>query len=118
MAQYKVTFEPAGVLVTVDPAHYPYGRHGRPGSLLDIALSHGVHIEHACGGAGACGTCHVIVTSGMEALSEPTEEEIDRVEQAPGNTCDSRLACVAVVHGDVTVRIPEQNRNLVSERPD
>ena len=99
----------------VDRAHYPYGRHGLPGSLLDIALSHGVHIEHACGGAGACGTCHVVVTSGMDSLSEPSEEEMDRVEQVPGNTPGSRLACQAVVAGDVTVNIPEWNRNVVGE---
>ena len=106
MGKHKVTFEPAGVTVVVDPAQYPYGREGLPGSLLDIALSHGVQIEHACGGAGACGTCHVIVTTGAEHLSEPSEEELDRVEQAPGNTPDSRLACMAVVSGDVTVTIP------------
>ena len=106
MAKYTVKFEPAGVTVEVDPAQYPYGREGQPGSILDIAVSHGVQIEHACGGAGACGTCHVIVTAGAENLSEATEEELDRVEQAPGYTADSRLACTAVVAGDVTVRIP------------
>lgn len=116
MPNCKVTFEPAGVTVEVNPAHYPYGRHGRPGSLLDIALSHGVHIEHACGGAGACGTCHVIITAGMSNLSEPSDEELDRVDQAPGNTPDSRLACAAVVAGDVTVQIPQWSRNLVSEK--
>ncbi len=115
MATYEVTFRPAGAKVKVDPAHYPYGRHGRPGSLLDIALSHGVHIEHACGGAGACGTCHVIVTEGTSNLSEASEEELDRVEQSPGSTPDSRLACMAVVRGDVTVQIPNWNRNAAGE---
>ena len=117
MGAYNVRFEPAGVTVQVDPGRYPYGSHGLPGSLLDIALSHGIHIEHACGGVGACGTCHVIVESGMENLSEPSEEELDRVEQAPGNTPDSRLACAAVVRGDVTCRIPQWNRNVVGEQP-
>ena len=112
MATYKVTFDPAGVTVEADPSHYPYGRHGRPGSLLDIALSHGVHVEHACGGVGACGTCHVIVTAGAESLSEPTEDELDLVEQAPGSGPDSRLACQAVVAGDVIVRVPRRNHNV------
>jgi 2Fe-2S ferredoxin len=111
-----VTFQPAGVTVEVDPARYPYGTHGRPGSVLDIALAHGIHIEHACGGAGACGTCHVIVEQGMENLSRAEDEELDRVDQAPGNTPTSRLACLAVVKGDVTVRIPAWNRNVVGER--
>ena len=52
MPTYKVTFEPTGVTVEVDPALYPYTKTGLPGSLLDIALSHGVQIEHACGGVG------------------------------------------------------------------
>lgn len=115
MARYKVTFEPAGATVEVDPALYPYGRRGRPGSLLDIALAHGVHIEHACGGVGICATCHVIVTAGAENLSPASDDELDTVDSAPGNTTDSRLACMAVVRGDVTVTIPGWNRNAVSE---
>ena len=117
MPRYQVTFEPAGVTVQVDPESYPYGRCGEPGSLLDIALRHGVHIEHVCGGQGVCGTCHVIVDEGEQNLSEPSEDELDVVEQALGNTPNSRLSCRAVVHGDVRVTIPSWNRNLPSERP-
>jgi 2Fe-2S ferredoxin len=105
MPTHKVTFEPAGVTVQADPARYPYGSHGEPGSVLDIALSHGVEIEHACGGAGVCGTCHVLVVAGMEDLSEPDDDELDTIERQPDNTPDSRLACRAVVRGDVTVRV-------------
>jgi len=115
MAKYRVTFKPAGVSVEADPDLYPYGRHGLPGSLLDIALFHGVGIEHACGGVGVCGTCHVIVEEGMDSLSEPTDDECDCVEEVPGCTLRSRLACRAIVHGDVTVSIPGWNRNAVSE---
>ena len=104
-----------GKTVQADPAAYPYGDHGEPGSLLDIALANGVAIEHACGGVGACGTCHVIVAAGAENLSPPSEEELDLVELAPGGTPDSRLACLAVVRGDVTVTIPDWNRNAVRE---
>ncbi|KPK78949.1 MAG: hypothetical protein AMJ81_14235 [Phycisphaerae bacterium SM23_33] len=107
MATYKVTFLPSGVTVAADPARYPYGRHAEPGSLLDIALSHGVEMEHACGGAGVCGTCRVLVESGMQNLSEPTEDELDTIEKQPDNAANSRLACQAVVKGDVTVRIPQ-----------
>ena len=41
------------------------------------------------------------------------DDELDVIEQAPGNTPESRLACQAVVRDDVTVTIPEWNRNLV-----
>lgn len=47
---YKITFLPAKVTVEVDPERLPYGSHGRPGSVLDVALAAGVSIEHACGG--------------------------------------------------------------------
>ena len=116
MATCKVTFAPCGAVVEANPAHYPYGHHGRPGSILDIALSHGVAIGHACGGAGACGTCHVIVLEGMDNLSPADEDELDVVERAPGITPASRLACLAVVKGDVKVRVPPWNRNLAAEK--
>ncbi len=115
MTTYKVTFEPGPVVVQADPARFPYGSHGRGGSLLDIALAHGVPINHACGGAGACSTCHVIVQEGAQNLSPPSDEELDMVDHAPSHTPDSRLACLAVVKGDVRVRIPAWNRNLVAE---
>lgn len=107
MAAHKVTFQPEGVTVEVDPEHYPFGDEGEAGSLLDIALSHGVEIDHACGGTGVCGTCHVLVVEGFENLSPPTDDELDTIEQQPGNTPKSRLACQAVINGDVTVRVPE-----------
>ena len=107
MPKHKVTFKPVGAVVEVDPAEYPYGSDGQPGSLLDIALSHGVEIEHACGGVGACGTCHVIIEKGMENLSQAGDDELDTAEQAIGCTPNSRLACQAVVKGDVTVQIPK-----------
>ena len=105
MATCRVTFEPAGATVEADDAHYPYGPHGEPGSLLDIALSHGVEIPHACGGSGVCGTCLVTVVAGAENLSAPDDDELDTIERQPDNTPASRLACRAVVRGDVTVRI-------------
>ena len=115
MTTYHVTFEPMGKTVEIDPAEYPYGDHGLPGSLLDIALANGVSIEHACGGVGVCATCHVIVLAGGEDLSEPDDNELDHVELAPDHTPNSRLACKAVVQGDVTVMIPDWNRNAVRE---
>ena len=115
MAKHTITFEPKGVSVEVDPADYPFGKHGEPGSLLDIALARGIEIEHACGGVGVCSTCHVVVESGMAALSEPDEAELDAIDRVPGNTLNSRLACRAVVRGDVIVTVPEWNRNVASE---
>jgi 2Fe-2S ferredoxin len=75
-------------------------------SILDVALNHDVSIQHACGGFCACTTCHVVVKSGMENLSEIEDEEQDRLELAAvGLTPSSRLGCQAKVHGDVVVEI-------------
>ena len=107
MASHKVTFLPANVTVEVDDAEYPLADHGKPGSLLDIALAHDVHLEHNCGGSCACTTCHVIVKQGEDNLSEMEADEEDRLDMAEGLTIHSRLGCQAVVRGDVVVEIPE-----------
>jgi 2Fe-2S ferredoxin len=111
----KVTILPLGVTIDYDPKTMPYSEHGQMGSLLDICLNHGVHLEHACGGSCACTTCHVVVKAGDRNLSEMSEDEQDRVDQAAGVTLHSRLGCQSVVLGDVTVEIPDWNRNYVSE---
>jgi 2Fe-2S ferredoxin len=57
----------------------------------------------------------VVVKQGAENLSEMEDDEMDRVEQAADYQLASRLGCQAVVKGDVTVLIPDWNRNYVSE---
>jgi ferredoxin, 2Fe-2S len=105
--KHKVTFLPMNVTVEVDDADVPYGDHGKPGSILDIALKNNIRLEHNCGGNCACTTCHVIVREGVDHLSEMEEDEEDKLDQAPGLTPYSRLGCQSVVTGDVTVEIPD-----------
>lgn len=110
----KVTID--GKTVEFESGKLPYQEHGKPESILDVCLNFGLHLEHACGGNCACTTCHVIVTKGMENLSELDEdEEGDRLQMAPGLTLRSRLGCQCVVEGDVEVQIPSWNINYVSE---
>ncbi len=99
----------------VDLASMPYGGHGRPGSLLDVALHVGVALEHVCGGHCACTTCHVIVGAGSQNLSDIEDAEADRLDTAWDLTPRSRLACQAVVRGDVSCEIPAYTRNYVEE---
>lgn len=117
ITRYRVTFLPMNRTIEVDPERFPYGDDGLPGSLLDIALGHGIEIDHACGGVCACSTCHVIVKEGSETLNEATEEEEDRLDEAPNLQANSRLACQSVPNGtaDLVVEIPEWNRNLIQE---
>jgi 2Fe-2S ferredoxin len=107
VARYRVTFLPQNRTVEVDDKDFPYGDHGLPGSLLDIALHHGIRLEHNCGGNCACTTCHVVVKDGSAGLSPMEPEEEDRLDMAQGLTLSSRLGCQAVVHGDVVVEVME-----------
>ena len=89
--------------------------------LLEIAVENGINIEHSCGGVCACSTCHVYVEQGMDKLEEATEEEEDRVEEAPGIQINSRLSCQCEILKDseepIVVRVPAWNRNAVKEVP-
>jgi ferredoxin, 2Fe-2S len=104
-------------VVDVDPARIPYGHAGRPGSILDIALAHGIDLDHACGGVCACATCHVIVREGFAACNEAGDAEENQLDRAYGLTPQSRLACQCVPDGsrDIVVEIPAWNRNLARE---
>lgn len=120
MAKIRVIFEngePERV-IEFDPAAAPFQHDGQPGSILDVLLGHSVHLEHACGGNCACTTCHVIVKSGLNTLSEATEQEEDMLDRAPGLTPTSRLGCQAVVEdsdAEIIVVVPRYTVNQVSE---
>lgn len=74
--------------------------------ILDIAINNNIPIQHACGGFCACTTCHIIVKSGMENLSDKEEDELDTLERADGLTSESRLSCQAkLMKGDVVVEV-------------
>ncbi|MEO1128118.1 MAG: 2Fe-2S iron-sulfur cluster-binding protein [Planctomycetota bacterium] len=87
--------------------------------LLEVAVENGINIEHACGAVCACSTCHVYVEQGMDQVSESTEAEEDRVEEAPGLQANSRLSCQCEVEGNgpIHVRVPAWNRNAIKEVP-
>jgi 2Fe-2S ferredoxin len=119
MVRITVEFESGEPMRTieVDLAKAPFQHDGRPGSILDILLAHGVPLEHACGGSCACTTCHVVVREGGRKLSEAEENEEDMLDKAPGLTPTSRLGCQAVVQdpdAEITVRIPRHTINLIS----
>ena len=115
--KYRITFLPMDKTVEVDPADLPYGDHGLPGSILDIALKNGIDLDHACGGVCACSTCHVVVKQGFDTCSESTEDEEDQLDNAYALKPESRLGCQCVPDGscDIVVEIPEWNRNLAKE---
>jgi len=116
----RVTFMPEGRTVEFEHGQLPYKDHGKPESLLDIALNNNVFLDHACGGNCACTTCHVHVLKGAECLSEMDDDEADRLDMAADLQLNSRLGCQVVVTkpGEIVVKIPAWNRNYVSEGGD
>jgi 2Fe-2S ferredoxin len=118
--KYKIRFideQKSEHVVDVDPEKIPYGDHGLPGSILDIAMAYGIELDHACGGVCACATCHVVVKEGLDTCNESTDDEEDQLDEAYGLTAHSRLGCQCVPDGtrDIVVTIPNWNRNLARE---
>ena len=116
---FKITFQPSGETIEVNGVDSQAHHEGEPGSILDWADKHDIAIDHACGGFAACSTCHVIVREGLDTCNESSEDEEDMLDEAPGLTLQSRLACQCIPDGskDLVVEIPAWNRNLVKEGP-
>jgi 2Fe-2S ferredoxin len=115
--EIRLTVLPSGQSVEFEAGKLPYQEHGKPQSILDVALNFGIHLEHACGGNCACTTCHVVVKKGKELLNECSEEEADRLDTAADLQLNSRLGCMAIIEkpGEVVVEIPSWNRNYICE---
>ena len=62
--------------------------------IMEIIRDWGLDIKAECGGACACATCHVYVDEDWAPkLFEPTDEEIDRLDEAFDVAGNSRLSC-------------------------
>tara|TARA_B100001123_G_scaffold238015_1_gene266610 strand:+ start:2889 stop:3203 length:315 start_codon:yes stop_codon:yes gene_type:complete len=62
--------------------------------VMEIIRDHGLPIKAECGGACACATCHVYVDETWQSrLPEPTDEEIDMLDNALEVEDNSRLSC-------------------------
>ena len=113
----RITFLPENKTVEFEHGKLPYRDHGKPQSILDIAINNGITLDHACGGNCACTTCHVWVKQGVDVLSQMDDDEADRLDMAADLQLNSRLGCQAQITGpgEVVVEIPAWNRNYVSE---
>lgn len=89
-------------------------------TVLEAAMAQGLDLDHACGGVCACSTCHVRIKAGRECFSEPSEDELDQLDEARDVGLDSRLGCQARLlrvpeGGSVEIAIPTWNVNAVRE---
>ncbi len=78
---------------------------GRP-SVLELAISHRLPLEHSCGGMGTCGTCRVIVRSELEQLPPRTEVELEIANDREFEPRE-RLACQTQAVDGLEVEIPD-----------
>lgn len=92
------------VLVTPSNARFSVARDE---TLMDAALRQGYSWPTACGGCGECGLCRVRVMEGIDELSSPDAHERRALRLFCGIDADEhpevRLACQALVSGNVTV---------------
>ncbi len=93
MTQHKVTFLPHEKEVAVNDGE----------QLIRAAMEAGVHINASCGGEGVCGKCRVILESG--AVEGGISSQLSREDVDKGY----RLACLAEVKSDLTVRVPTES---------
>lgn len=113
----RLTFLPENRTVEFELDKLAYQNHGKPHSILDVALNFDVALDHACGGNCACTTCHVVVKHGEELLSEMEDDEADKLDEAADLQLHSRLGCQCQIlkPGQIVVEVPSWNRNYVAE---
>ncbi|MEK7277391.1 MAG: ASKHA domain-containing protein [Chloroflexota bacterium] len=108
------------------PTHFqialmPSGRRGPVPAgmtLLDAARLLGVELESICGGRQTCGKCQIAVeeghfakhaiTSAADHLSPMEDREAEYC--AEHNLVGRRLACAALVVGDLLITVPEESQ--------
>lgn len=72
-------------------------------TVMEVLRAAGIFIDAPCGGRGQCGKCKVKVSGSVE---NPTEDEISLL--SPELLADGfRLACRAIVTGDISVILPK-----------
>lgn len=107
--QYTVIFQPAGRRGLVDEGT----------SVLEASRELGVEIEAICGEKRTCGKCKVRIEEGFferfGVTSSPSHVAAWKPVEAKFFTEERkaegyRLACVAKIHGDLVVFVPEEAR--------
>jgi len=70
--------------------------------LMEVIRDWDLNIKAECGGAAACATCHVYVAKEWtDKLFAPTDEEVDRLDEAFDVEDNSRLSCQILMAEDL-----------------
>jgi 2Fe-2S ferredoxin len=66
--------------------------------LMEVIREYGLPIKAECGGACACGTCHVYVAKEwMDKLYPPRADEVEQMDEVFGLQDNSRLSCQIIL---------------------
>jgi ferredoxin, 2Fe-2S len=89
-------------LIVIDRAGARHKVEGLDGwRVMEIIRDQGLPIKAECGGACACATCHVYVAEAWAGrLVPPTDEELERLDDAFEVTERSRLSCQILMRPD------------------
>ncbi len=70
--------------------------------VMEVIRDWGIKLKAECGGACACAGCHVYVDEGwVDRLHPPTQEEIDRLDEAFAVEPTSRLCCQILMSAQI-----------------
>jgi 2Fe-2S ferredoxin len=78
-------------------------------SVLSHLQDHFIDWMHACGAKGRCTTCKMEVISGKDQLTELTPAEVE-YRNARELGPNERLACQAMLLGNISVKVPESSK--------
>jgi ferredoxin len=62
-------------------------------SLMEVLKASDYPVLATCGGLALCATCQVEVVKGIEQLDDPSDLELEMLDQLPSGTPVTRLAC-------------------------
>jgi uncharacterized 2Fe-2S/4Fe-4S cluster protein (DUF4445 family) len=101
MSKSRLVFQPTGKRSEVPVST----------TILKAAKDVGVNLSSICGGEGLCGKCRIIIRSGKENLSPPSESEKRTFSEKDLNI-GLRLACQTTVQkeGTVIIEIPAESQ--------
>lgn len=87
--------DPALTIIVVDQQGAEHTLEGLEGwRAMEVIRDWGLDIKAECGGACACATCHVHVDPDWSGrLVPPSDEEVDRLDEAFDVDETSRLSC-------------------------
>lgn len=77
-------------------------------TVLENAIANKIPLNHSCEGMGTCGTCRVIVVSGLESMKDPNEIEKEMIGSR-GFSSSERLACQNLCSHDLVLKIPNED---------